>query len=291
MDKDDKKKTPESDTPAVELPNIDVRQALRQSSRLTAIEELQQKGHKQVKVLNSKRITEMINQAVTQAVSGYTSKVGMEERRRIEHDAKREFFKLMEIHQEVVASRDELAEQRKILDVQVRMVEDELKSQQTSLANEQGRVIQGRLTFSSGEVRGLESRLVALMSRLLDDEQLDDLMQSEDVDQALEDYMYELAGEFVQEEKKRAMALDQNAQVRKINNLEKRIEKLTNSLDLSEQMLLDVKAGKSVDEGLASIYRTVQGLENEDESYEKKQALLKGIFEYNLELQKKRKAV
>jgi len=72
---------------------------------------------------------------------------------------------------------------------------------------------------------------------------------------------------------------------RHIQNLERRVTKLTQSLDLTEAELKRVAAMKNVDTGVASIYRTVQGLSDDDDSYEQKSAMLADIFEANLALQ------
>jgi diguanylate cyclase (GGDEF)-like protein len=72
-----------------------------------------------------------------------------------------------------------------------------------------------------------------------------------------------------------------------IETLERRVAKLRDLLDQSETALGDLAATKGVEAGIASIYRTVQGLQP-DEKGQKKE-MLSLIFEANLELQKKKK--
>jgi len=69
-----------------------------------------------------------------------------------------------------------------------------------------------------------------------------------------------------------------------IDILQRRIAKLTLQLEQTEADLKRIAAMKNVDLGIASTYRTVQGLLSEDEAYAYKEALLKRIFEANLEL-------
>jgi hypothetical protein len=45
-------------------------------------------------------------------------------------------------------------------------------------------------------------------------------------------------------------------------------------------------AMKSIDPGVASLYRTVQGLSYEDQMFEMKKAMMSSIFEANVALQK-----
>ena len=77
---------------------------------------------------------------------------------------------------------------------------------------------------------------------------------------------------------------------RQIENLERRVRKLTDSLGVTEKELKRVMAMKSIDVGVASIYRTVQGLNDDDENVGAKKDMLKNIFEANLALQSELKA-
>jgi GGDEF domain-containing protein len=69
-----------------------------------------------------------------------------------------------------------------------------------------------------------------------------------------------------------------------IDNLERRVAKLTESLGLTEAELKRVAQLKNIDLGVASIYRTVQGLSAEEAGAEQKKEMLKNIFESNMAL-------
>ena len=71
---------------------------------------------------------------------------------------------------------------------------------------------------------------------------------------------------------------------RTIQNLERRVHKLTESLGLTEKELEKVAAMKSIDLGVASIYGSIQGLSSGEENYEQKKEMLKNIFEANVAL-------
>ncbi len=73
------------------------------------------------------------------------------------------------------------------------------------------------------------------------------------------------------------------AERRKIELLERRIAKLRGHLERLENNLREIESG--ADSGLPSIYRTVQGLDDDDQEYETKKSLLKTVFEENLKLQ------
>jgi predicted mannosyl-3-phosphoglycerate phosphatase (HAD superfamily) len=71
---------------------------------------------------------------------------------------------------------------------------------------------------------------------------------------------------------------------RQIDVLERRVAKLNHSLELSEAALRDLAARKNFDEGLASIYRTVQGLSDEEADLTRKRMMLERLFQANVEL-------
>ncbi len=71
---------------------------------------------------------------------------------------------------------------------------------------------------------------------------------------------------------------------RTIENLERRVHKLTASLGLTEKELVKVAAMKNIDLGVSSIYGSVQGLTADTENLEQKKEMLKNIFVANLAL-------
>jgi len=71
---------------------------------------------------------------------------------------------------------------------------------------------------------------------------------------------------------------------RTIEQLERRVAKLTESLGITEAELKRVALMKNIDLGVSSIYRTVQGLSGEDAGAEVKKEMLKNIFEANVSL-------
>ncbi len=72
---------------------------------------------------------------------------------------------------------------------------------------------------------------------------------------------------------------------KQIDMLERRIQKLTHSLGVTEEELRRVAAMKNIDLGISSVYRVVQGLASEDELFAQKKEMLKDLFEANVKLQ------
>jgi diguanylate cyclase (GGDEF)-like protein len=73
----------------------------------------------------------------------------------------------------------------------------------------------------------------------------------------------------------------------RIDLLERRLAKLTHLLGVTEEELQRVAAMKGIDLGIASIYRSVQGLSDDAANREKKIEMMKEIFKANLEMRQK----
>ncbi|MBC8328826.1 MAG: hypothetical protein H8E31_08775, partial [Planctomycetes bacterium] len=77
---------------------------------------------------------------------------------------------------------------------------------------------------------------------------------------------------------------------RELDIAERRISKLAATLKATERNLRKLAESKGFDPGLASIYREVQGLSEEDALAELKREMLSKIFEANLKLREERAA-
>jgi len=73
---------------------------------------------------------------------------------------------------------------------------------------------------------------------------------------------------------------------RQVDVLERRLTKIATSLEATEGALLRTRSGENVDLGVASIYRTVQGLSDVEGDTELKKEMMSKIFEANIELRK-----
>ena len=103
---------------------------------------------------------------------------------------------------------------------------------------------------------------------------------------SLRDRITDLALGSVQGQRDQALQAQLEDQQVQIAQFERRISKLTSSLEMTEDELKRVAAAKNIDLGVSSRYRTVQGVSSSDENYETKKELMSSIFQANLELQK-----
>jgi uncharacterized Ntn-hydrolase superfamily protein len=80
-------------------------------------------------------------------------------------------------------------------------------------------------------------------------------------DEAQESSVLALVLDAVGQERATAEEAKSALRDREVENLQRRIEKLTQSLSTTEHRLRQVAAMKNIDDGISSIYREVQGLD------------------------------
>lgn len=108
--------------------------------------------------------------------------------------------------------------------------------------------------------------------------------------ESLESQVVELAVAELYEERRKAVAAQMREHARQVDMLERRIAKLTSVIGVTEEELARVMAMKMVDPGVASIFKTVQGLRGDDPQAQAKKAMMSTIFEQNLAFQKSKDA-
>ena len=101
----------------------------------------------------------------------------------------------------------------------------------------------------------------------------------------LEKEMIALALRQIEEWRESTLAQELSESKRLVDNLERRVRKLSDLLSVTESELKRVASMKNVDTGIASIYRSVQGIGDDDSNADVKRELMKSIFEANLALQ------
>ncbi|MEY2785464.1 MAG: hypothetical protein RL277_1674 [Planctomycetota bacterium] len=143
----------------------------------------------------------------------------------------------------------------------------ELKAAEHSLGQSQAEAAE----FAQLERAALVEKLQGLFAGLTPSPELEQLERE----------VLALAAHELLEERSRAVADHQ----RQIALLERRIEKLTVAMGITEQQLENAMQQRTMDAGVASIYRTVQGLTANDSNREQKKAMMASIFEQNLALQ------
>jgi hypothetical protein len=100
---------------------------------------------------------------------------------------------------------------------------------------------------------------------------------------ALEERVLSLAREWTEEALSKALAESHKAHSSEVDTMQRRIDKLSRALEDAQGELVRVQAGQEIDPGVASAFRTVQGLRDSNGTSAKRD-MLSQLFEANLEL-------
>lgn len=268
-----------------------VRSILEQRSEDSTLMRLAKRGIRNVKVLDLATVERIVSEAVDVALDKRGGSMSVEERKRLERSAKREFLDLLERHQKVVAEKSEVEEKRDSLDAQVERLEAELDSQVAKLERERAEDAGAKATFSEDSFGRMADHIRSTFKTLMRDENRLALIEHGPKAvrgfREFEAQMLGMLDGLIGEELKKAIGEERAAQGTRISILEARIAKLNSALGNTEDALRRVSAMKAIDMGTASIYDGVQGLNLDAFDFERKTELLKEIFVQNLELQGK----
>ncbi len=284
------------DAPRVEAPPggavQKLRQAIKDRTERIPLRALERRGFRSVQVLDMATIERIVAEAVEHALAARDRTLAPEDRAALEADAKQEFLKLLAEHKKVVKEKSDLERTREELERQVDALREELLRQREALRTERDRKL-SRETFSlSAEgFADLEQKMRKIFAGFMNEERRLSLAEiGPRALKGLSELERELAlmlERLLAEEREKLLARERRAQDEKVGLLERRIEKLNKALEETEQALRQVIAAKSIDPGIASIYKTVQGLALDALYFERKKELLKEVFLENLALQKK----
>jgi hypothetical protein len=90
---------------------------------------------------------------------------------------------------------------------------------------------------------------------------------------------------FLRSEEARLRELAAGEQRERIELLERRLSRLGEVLRKTEEDLQQALAFAQTDEGIASIFKSIQGIRATQADFQRKRAMLKDIFEKNVKLQ------
>ena len=252
-----------------------LRRAVLEKTQKTTLRDLEKKGLKNVAVLGMRTIEKIVNEAVENAIA----KRGLSatQKRTLEQDAKREFLELMDEHRRALAEKSD--EERRGLDLQKQV--DKLRSE---LARQEAVLTEQResatIAISASSLAELEATCKRVLQEFMTAER-----------RALAAHANPKAEEGLGAlEKKLGEAFDRLVGRLKSDYedlLERRIEKLNKALADTENALRHMAQLKSLDPGIASLYRTIQGLSLDEAYFERKKELLAVVFLENLQIQGK----
>lgn len=258
--------------------SVNIFRLLRHRTRSTSLRRLGQSGMKNVSVLNLKNLKELIQDAVTTTLSDFGITLSQDELHQINDRAREEFLR-------VLADRDDLKVSMKNLETELANLRDnfhflktELEVNQRLLQNEEARVIEEQaVPIKPESLEHIEDHLMAKWNELLSEH---------GADEALKDKAIRFTLNLIEEEREKALIDAKGSQETRIGNLKRRIGKLNAKLEETENLLDRVRRESQIDRGVASEFKEVQGLNDEEAYREEKEALLKEIFTLNMDLKK-----
>ncbi|MBX3461762.1 MAG: hypothetical protein KF830_01210 [Planctomycetes bacterium] len=253
-----------------------LKDAVRQMSFRTSLDNLKKQGVQQVNVLGIDRIIALIEAAVHRSLKSRL--VGVE-REAVADATKAEFLRLLRTNEDLQRQKTEIERQKELVEEEVDQLRRDLSAQQRALELklEEGALAmatryEGENAAIAAKVRDVLRALAATGGASIVD---------------AEERVMALVMDIVTVERQSADEARKALHDREVGTLQRRIKKLNESLDQTEKRLQTVAAMKSLDGGISSIYREVQGVDPADTQAGKKKELMAEIFKANLRLQKK----
>lgn len=253
-----------------------LKDAVRQMSFRTSLDSLKKKGVQQVNVLGIDRIIALVEAAVHRSLK--TRLVGVE-REAVADATKAEFLRLLRSNEDLLRQKSEVEQQRERAEEEIDQLRREIAQQSQAL---QLKLDQDALELANrydGENAAIARKVSEVVQSFVHTPGL--------AVSAVEQRLMELVMNVVTVERQAADEARRALKDREVDNLQRRIKKLNDSLVMTEQRLQQVAAMKAVDGGISSVYREVQGVDLGDQQAGKKKELMAEIFKANLKLQKK----
>lgn len=255
------------------------RDAVRKLAYSTSVDQLKRRGVRKVNVLGLDRVAFLIQEAVNRSLRYNMLAL---DRERLASATRDEFLNLVESKEDLARSHSELRRLKEKAEEQVDQLRRELSAQQALLKQ--------KLMLAESEARArFEGEDVAIAEKVLMLFEGAKAVPGLDLDQLRERVM-ELVKGIVHDERRDTIAALEKARDRDVDLLQRRINKLQDHLTETEHHLREMIRVKNIDEGISSIYRVVQGLNEADAQFERKLALMTDLFQANLRLQKKGKS-
>lgn len=243
--------------------------AVRRWARPTTPEDLQRRGVTRIRSISMTRVASLIEKAVNRTMLARTLGDFPDDAESFSVAARSEFMRLMGDR----PSADEDPVQRQAATALARLEEEvaerrqEVEEQRRTLERVGGRVGEGD--------EELEAKLRALFVQ----------WGGSAVDPSpLEREVIRISVAQLREERARNEREKLLESQNQVELLERRVAKLNRLLEETEAELQRAVRAKVGDSGLASIYEDVQGLDEHDAQYEKKNVLMTAIFEANLQM-------
>ncbi len=255
---------------------------IRERSLGTDLTSLKQRGVKRVSVFKSNQLGSLVALAVEQVLREYGVKLSQGDLDNLSEEGRRAFISLLKERDSYKELCENFEKQQEKLEMHRDVLKGQIEREDTMLETERGfweemPVGTGseayRVRLEEVLDRNLESRIEMLGAspdaRLV--KFLEEMVEGlhRELDTLFSAAVDEMRSEYAAEGEKR------------IETLERRVQKMRESLDRAEDALMRAQAAGPTEDGIASIYKTVQGLTPDDEAFSQKKGMLEEIFQLN----------
>jgi chromosome segregation ATPase len=260
----------------------DILHFLRDIATPTSLKRLQREGVNSVTVIDMDQIEDLIHRCVDRALRG--ANVDPARVQSLGQDAREEFLRLVTERDTLRAAHDSLAREKEGLEENLAKLKSAISQTGSVLDSERARD-QAARADESRRHEVVQEELKAALGTWIEN-----LPESrrEAVGGLVEDLVARvstLTENRIARETGRIREEEAVARRERIETLERRIDKLNSALSDAEGMVDRLRSnGLAEDDGVASIYRQVQGLSDNEPGFKRKKGLLEEIFKLNLEL-------
>ena len=245
--------------------------ALREIGESATPAELSAQGVRRVRRVSREMVSRLIEKAVNRTLMERTLGVDERELAQLVRRAHDEFNRIVGEQDEIDRTREQVGERRIALREELARIRAEIASRSEHRA---------RLR---AEVEREENELVAAALRAA----FAELERRPPEVRRLEREVIDRAQEALDAARASALIAGRAEADERVQELERRVAKLVAALEASERALARASVLQQLETGLESIYRTVQGLPDDDPEAEAKRDLMRAIFERNLELHRR----
>jgi ferritin-like metal-binding protein YciE len=247
-------------------------EALRELGRPTSPKDLHRRGVTRLRTVKTSDVSRLIERAVNRTLMERTiGPLDPQQMAEIVHAAENQFTRQLRAFEDLADSRQAVEAHRRESQAELARLRETLREREPS---------EPSLPRASEPSLDLTERLAreikACLQPLLDQAPSGGLGRS--VAEDLQSLVHTHIGEALEAQRRRFQI--------ETENQERRVAKLVESLERTEQVLSRVAASKQLEEGIESIYRTVLGLSVGEQDFGRKQDLMASIFEANLALRK-----
>jgi hypothetical protein len=238
------------------------------------VADLQRQGVKQVTLLGADQLAALVEKSLDRALEHRMLEMSEPEKARLLERAREEFETLRaQLH----GLEGEAAEKRRELEGLEAKLASLHKDFQNASASLDAELIAATAIDGHSALLQKEPDAAVIFSVI---------SQAGVQDPAIAERAALAVAEYLRAEREAAAARAAAEQKARVDNLERRLRKLNETLERTEQDLEAALQNQNRDEGVASIFRTVQGLRATAQDFERKRAMLSDIFQKNLKLQK-----